>query len=154
VAIIKASDEQIRGWVKNWRPLEKLLNSKILSWDCCFLCDYWTTLHFLLTRQSADLPMCALRQGEVQFPDLSDPAHAIFSATTRELSAQLRALSPDALQQRWDSKYTPVTDDYPGRYWLLGDLSDVMPYFRRLSDYAASASADGLGLVFCHYEDW
>ena len=115
---------------------------------------------FVLTRGKggAALPMGALKQGDVHYvKGLSDPAHAISSATTKALTAELQSLPEPSLRERFDPPKMLEAGVYTGRLWRPpadGSFNELMGYFRRFRDFATEAAKEGKGLVFCRYEDW
>jgi hypothetical protein len=151
---LRITDDEIRDFKKRPRKLEALRNRKIPDFksnDCCDLHDFWCGIHFVLTRGPGGgaLPWGALRVGDVMYTkDVSDPAHAIYSATAGALVQQIDALS--------DSTAMLDAGVYPGRLWLPpaeGSFNDLKGYLRSLRDFARAAVAENKGLVFCRYED-
>ena len=164
VSAVMATDEQIREFRENPSRLEDLLNRTIPSGgeEVCYLGDFWDALHYVLTEggDRSELPLCVLKRGDVRYSKgLSDPAHAVYSATVRALAGELQGLSESILRERFDLPKMLEARVYPGRLWVFPDLADdtfreLMSYFRGLRDFATEAAREEKGLVFCRYEDW
>lgn len=158
------TDDQIRDFRQSPSQLEDLLNRTIpfVSKDLCHLADFWDGLHYVLTggADEAELPLGVLKGGDVKYAKgLSDPTHAIYSATVRALVGALRGLSESKLRERFDPREMLEARVYPGRLWVFPGLADdtfreLMSYFCRLRDFATEAARENKGLVFCRYEDW
>ena len=164
MSAVMTTDDQIRDFRQNPSRLEDLLNRTIPfeSKDVCYLADFWDALHYVLTEgaDGSELPLCVLKRGDVKYSEgLSDPAHAIYSATVRALAGELRGLSESTLRERCDPRKMFEARVYPRRLWVSPDLADdtfreLMSYFRALRDFATEAARENRGLVFCRYEDW
>jgi hypothetical protein len=166
VSVVMATDAEIDVFSKSPSGLEALLDRLIPSIcaDKCYLADHWDWLHVLLTgqRYTAELPLGAIKSGDVMFTGLTDHAHAIYSATAKALLAELQKLSESTLWARLRQQAGPGAGSiYPGRYWRVrpsdedrGEFIDLMHYFERLRDFAGEAVRQNKGLIFCCYEDW
>ncbi|MCP4604442.1 MAG: DUF1877 family protein [Proteobacteria bacterium] len=174
ISVLMATDDQIREFKAEPSRLENLLDRTISrdSDDLCRLLDYWDALHFMLTDQgrNTELPLAALKTGEVSYSDLSDPAHAIYSGTTKAFSRCLQELASSTLRQRFDlSKMADggarVRTMYPsprgilGRIWANGSYTDetfeeLMTFLRDLREFVVQAAEQNKGLIFCRFEDW
>ncbi len=173
ISVLMASDDQIRDFIAQPSRLEDLLNSTIpyTTEDCCYLANCWHGLHYLLTGEitGGDLPLCALRRGEVTFAGLSDPTHAIYSKTAEAFAGELSKLSEAILRKRFDPLKVPGPGrggrpilPAPGedRYRELllnsaeGTFRELLTYFSGLRDFSLRAAEKNMGLLFCRYEDW
>jgi len=176
MAVLIATDADIASYQEEPAVLEALLNRVISarSDEMCNLSDSWDALHFLLTSpdRREELPMAALKKGEVTFRGLSDPAHAIYSDTARRWSTEMDALGNDTLRERFDRGLARRAADYPSPRGLLGRMwgvhamrpmspRDIDEAFRELAGFldllrhfSARAVAHASGLVFCRWEDW
>jgi hypothetical protein len=161
VSVLKATDEQIRDFQSRPKELEHLLTTTIpfASSDCCFLSDYWAGLHHLLTLgEGKDKPlMHAIQKGEVSFRGTSDPTHALYCESVKSLAAELAQLGEADLRARYEPE--KMSSVYPGRYWLFPafyehSFQELLSCFNQLRGYATEAAKEGLGLIFCRYEDW
>jgi hypothetical protein len=163
MSVLMITDDQIRDFSQSPSRLEDLLNRTIpfVSKDLCYLADFWDGLHYVLTAgpDGAEVLLGVLKRGDVKYSKgLSDPAHAIYSATVRALAEELQGLSESRLRARFDPRKMLEACVYPGRMWVFPDLADdtfrdLMSYFRRLRDFATEATRENKGLVFCRYED-
>ncbi len=174
MAVLMTTDAQLRRFERETDELEDLLDRTISrdSDDLCLLLDYWDALHFMLTDQgrNTELPLAALKTGEVSYSDLSDPAHAIYSGTTKAFSRCLQELASSTLRQRFDLSKMPdggarVQTMYPsprgilGRIWAIGSYTDknfeeLMTFLRDLREFVVRAAEQNKGLIFCRFEDW
>ncbi len=125
----------------------------------CYLADFWHGVHFLLTgrAEEAELPLSALKTGDAIYTNASDPAHAIFSSTTKALASQVQTLSEADLRKNFDLEAMSESV-YPIRPWLFPELaestfSELTFYFERLRGIAIRAAEEGKGLLFRRYED-
>ena len=167
ISLLMASDDQIRDFIAQPNLLEDLLNHTIpnATEDYCCLANLWHGLHYLLTGEvrGGELPMCALRRGEVRFSGVSDPTHAIYSNTAQAFATELSKLSEAILKERFDPRKVPnagrdgrtVVHD-PPLFPALSDLyfRELMTYFSGLRDFCLRTANRDMGLLFCRYEDW
>ncbi len=168
LSVLKVIDDHIRRFDESPKLLEALLVETIAhgSSSRCYLADYWDGLDFLLTegQDKPELPLCALKRGDVAYVDTSDPTHAIFSTTTHALARVLSLLDESTLRARFNpQRMLNEGGDgrtvYPGRLWVFPNLAEatfreLMFYFSRLRDFTAQASEENKGLLFHRYEDW
>jgi hypothetical protein len=166
-AVVAVTDREILEFVEQ-PALADAAFSGAASFDrerCCHLHDHWAALHYLLTRTAdgGELPLAAIRRGDLTIPGATDPTHAILSGTARSLAAALDAVTEAELRGRFDPAAmltagpggTPI---YPGRLWCFptlaeGTLAELMADLARLRDFVSRAAREGKGLVFCRYED-
>lgn len=127
----------------------------------CYLADFWDGVHFLLTGSpdAGELPLAALKVGDVRLGGGAEATHAIFSRTARALAAELRDLSEATLRTRFDPPRMVEARVYPIRPWMYPEpaeltFRELMSYFERLRRIAAEAAEEGQGLLFTRYEDW
>ncbi len=168
-----ASDDQIRDFRSQPSRLEDLLNRTIpyTTEDCCYLANSWHGLHYLLTGEvkGGELPLCALRRGEVTFTGLSDPTHAIYSKTAKAFARELSELSESTLRKRFDPlkvprpgrggrPILPAPDADKYRKLLLScaeeTCRELISYFSSLREFSLRAAEKDMGLLFCRWEDF
>jgi Domain of unknown function (DUF1877) len=158
MSVLMVTDEQIYNFIQYPQALETLLNETIpsLSEENCFLSDYWDALHYILTPEinQTELPLAALKKGDVYYSDgLSDPAHAIYTKTTKDLAEELKKLSRSELTERCNLGRTIKHHVYRNRY-ATGDEEELLDYFGTLRNFVNKAVIENKGLVFTCYEDW
>lgn len=165
-SVLFVTDEQIQEFTKHPIDAENLFIGCINfgTEKCCHLHQYWNRLHYLLTGEveGGDLPLCALKRGDVTYAGVLDPTHAIYSTTTKALSQELNTLSEQKLSERFDPSRTITSGGhpvYPGRLWLNPKQTEttsreLISYFGRLRDFAVRAARQDKGLLFCRYEDF
>jgi len=163
VSILMVSDDQIARFQAHIGELEHLLTTTIpyFNKNKCYLSDYWGGLHYLLTKgESGRIPLvAALEKGDVQYTGASDPTHALFSSSTKDLAAAMAVLSEEALRERYDIENMRHLSVYPGRYWVFPEYAEetfqeLMMYFKRLRNTVTEAAEKDMGLIICRYEDW
>jgi len=173
ISVLMATDDQIHDFIAQPSQLEDLLNRTIpfTTGDYCYLSNCWHGLHYLLTGEveGGELPLCALRRGEVTFADLSDPTHAIYSKTAKAFARELSDLSEPILRKRFNPlkvprpgrggrPILPAPDNDKYRKLLLSNAEDtfreLISYFSGLREFSLRAAEKDMGLLFCRWEDW
>lgn len=160
MSIFSVTDAQINQFSQDPSQIDAFIHSTP-NRRGCYLADFWDGLHFLLNREydSRELPLAALKVGDVAYQGVSDQLHAIFSHTAQAFAVELQSLSTTTLQERLDLGKMVEARVYPIRPWLFPEhrestFRELMFYFDRLRDIAVEASAGGQGLLFSRYEDW
>jgi len=162
ISVLMATDAQIRDFRAQPSGLENLLNRTIpySTEDKCYLADCWHGLHYLLTGEvkGGELPLCALRWGEVTFTGLSDPTHAIYRDTANAFARELSKLSESTLWERFDPNKVPIAGRR-GRPIIVPALAkhifpELLSYFFRLQKFSIRAAEKDMGLLFCRYEGY
>lgn len=160
VSVYPVTDSQISRFSQDPSRIDEFIHNTP-NHRGCYLADFWDGLHFLLTGRpdSRELPLAALKRGDVAFRGVSDQAHAIFSRTTQAFTVELQSLTAAVLRERLDLGKMVEAPVYPVRLWLFPEheestFRELMFYFDRLRDVALEASAGGQGLLFSRYEDW
>jgi len=158
MSLYLCSDAQIRGFSEDVNLVNEFLDGAPSRGDC-YLADFWDGLHYLLTGDTRDLPLAALKIGDVEFRGASDATHAIFSRTAKALAEELQTLSEETLWGRFDPRKMVEARVYPIRPWLFPEYAEstfreLMFYFDRLRNVAVAASREEYGLLFSRYEDW
>ena len=175
ISVLMATDDQIRNFIAQPSLLENLLNRTIsyhyVSEDCCYLANSWHGLHYLLTGEvnGGELPLCALRRGEVRFTGVSDPTHAIYSKTAKAFARELSELSESKIRERFDPLKVPragrggrpvLPDPDAEKYRKLlltfaeETCRELISYFSSLRELSLRAAEKDMGLLFCRYEDY
>lgn len=154
------ADAQIRDFSEDVNRVNDFLLESPSRGDC-YLADFWDGLHFLLAggADARDLPLAALKVGDVEFQGATEATHAIFSGTAKTLAEELQTLSAPTLRERFDPGKMVEARVYPVRPWLFPEhaestFQELMFYFDRLRNVAVAASREGHGLLFIRYEDW
>ena len=92
----RASDAQIRDLSEDPQAADDHFAgcASGASTEFCHLHDHWAGLHFLLAGdvEGGELPLAAIRRGDLVYIGVSDPIHAIYSATTRAFAEALANL--------------------------------------------------------------
>ncbi len=106
MSLYLCSDAQIRDFSEDVNQVNDFLRGSPNRGDC-YLADFWDGLHFVLTGRpdARDLPLAALKAGDVEFWGGSEPTHAILSSTAKAFADELQCLSEEALRQRFDLRH-------------------------------------------------
>lgn len=160
MSVYKFTDAQIREFSEDVSRVNNVLR-RVPSRGDCYLADFWDGLHFLLTGSpdARELPLAALKAGDVEFRGTSEATYAIFSRTANALAGELQSLLEATLRGRFDPGGMVEAQVYPIRPWLFPEYAEstfreLMFYFDRLRNVAVEASEEGQGLLFRSYEDW
>lgn len=153
------TDAQISQFAEDSTRLDEFTLGPMCRGEC-YLADFWHGVHFVLTGKAgeAGLPLSVLVTGDVIYPAVADPTHAIFSATTGSLADVLQTLSEADLRKNFDLEEMVKARVYPVRPWLFPESSEstfdeLMFYFERLRGIALRAAGENKGLLFRRYED-
>lgn len=163
----RGTDAQIRSYIDDPGAADELFDGCATAVSgFCHLHDHWAGLHFLLTGdpEGGELPLAAIRRGDVEYSGVCDPIHAIYASTTVALAAALDSLTDATLRARFDPGRMmkaarggrPI---YPGRLWAFPGHGEetfrsLLCYRDRLRDFTDGAARDGDGLLFCRHEDF
>jgi hypothetical protein len=160
MSLYLCDDAQIRDFSEDANRVNDFLIRSPNRGDC-YLADFWDGIHYVLTSgtDARDLPLAALKAGDVEFRGGVEASHAIFSGTARAFAGELETLSEQTLRRRFDPGKMVEARVYPVRPWLFPEhaestFRELMFYFDRLRDVAVMASREGHGLLFSRYEDW
>jgi uncharacterized protein DUF1877 len=158
MSVYRVTDAQIRDFSEDVSRVADFLDRA--GRGECYLADFWDGVHFLLTGgpDAGELPLSALKVGDVEFRGGYEPTHAIFRPMAQSFAAELQGLSEAALRERFDPREMAEARVYPIRPWLFPEhaestFRELMFYFGRLHNAAAEASVKGHGLLFSRYED-
>lgn len=160
MSLYLCDDAQIRDFSEDVNRVRDFLIRSPNRGDC-YLADFWDGIHYALTSgtDTRDLPMAALKAGDVGFWGGVEATHAIFSGTAKVFAERLQTLTEETLRQRFDPGKMVEARVYPIRPWLYpkhaeSTFRELMFYFDRLRNVAVTASREGCGLLFSRYEDW
>ncbi|HEU0180413.1 MAG TPA: DUF1877 family protein [Blastocatellia bacterium] len=160
MSLYLCDDAQIREFSDDVNRVEDFIIRSPNRGDC-YLADFWDGIHYLLTSgtDTRDLPLAALKTGDVEFRGGASATHAIFSETAKAFAEELQSLSEQTLRERFDPGRMLEARVDPIRPWLFPEhaestFRDLMFYFDRLRNIASAASREGQGLLFTRYEDW
>jgi len=160
MSLYLCSDAQIHDFSEGVTLVNDFLIASPNRGDC-YLADFWDGIHFLLAGQpdARDLPLAALKVGDVELRGGVEATHAIFSRTAKAFAGELQALPEETLRTRFDLGKMVEARVYPIRPWLFPEYAEstfqeLMFYFDRLRNVAMAASREEHGLLFSRYEDW
>ena len=162
-SVLMASDEQIREFQINPEKREVFLTNIIgyFHMDKCYLANQAGRISALIVIETdnENPAFNALRSGDVKYKDASDPTHAIFSATVREVATALGGILESPKSKYDDPRKRSALFDRLRKNWVFRNSSDMdfdelLTYFNRLREFVMDAAEKNMGLVICEYEDW